>query len=70
MKNAILQICEKLRGYSNDKDYFEVIKANQNEDGDFVVVCRAVEVQAEPQGGGQKMKVTNRLHLPEAFVKA
>lgn len=50
MKNAILQICEKLRGYSNDKDYFEVIKANQNEDGDFVVVCRAVEVQAEPQG--------------------
>lgn len=36
MKNAILQICEKLRGYS--------------EDGDFVVVCRAVEVQAEPQG--------------------
>lgn len=50
MKNAILQICEKLRGYSNDKDYFEVIKANQNEDGDFVVVCRAVEVQAEPHG--------------------
>ena len=45
MKNAIFQICEKLRGYSNDKDYFEVIKANQNEDGDFVVVCRAVEVQ-------------------------
>jgi hypothetical protein len=50
MKNAILQICEKLRGYSNDRDYFEVIKANQNEDGDFVVVCRAVEAQAEPQG--------------------
>lgn len=50
MKNAILQICEKLRGYSNDKDYFEVIKANQNEDGDFVVICRAVEVQTEPQG--------------------
>lgn len=50
MKNAILQICEKLRGYSNDKDYFEVIKANQNDDGDFVVVCRAVEAQAEPQG--------------------
>lgn len=50
MKNAILQICEKLRGYSNDKDYFEVIKAYQNEDGDFVVVCRAVEAQTEPQG--------------------
>ena len=50
MKNAILKICEKLRGYSDEKDYFEVIKANQNEDGDFVVVCRAVEAQAEPQG--------------------
>lgn len=50
MKNAILQICEKLRGYSSDKDYFEVIKANQNENGDFVVVCRAVEAQAELQG--------------------
>ena len=50
MKNAIFQICERLRGYSNGKDYFEVIKANQNEDGDFVVVCRAVEVHEEPQG--------------------
>ena len=53
MKNAILQICEKLRGYSNDKNYFEVIRASQNEEGDFVVVCRAVEVQAEPQGGAK-----------------
>lgn len=53
MKNAILQICEKLHRYSNEEDYFEVIKVSQNEDGDFVVVCRAVEVQAEPQGGAK-----------------
>ena len=50
MKNAILKICEKLRGYSETEPYFEVSKAYQNEDGDFVVICRAVEVQAEPQG--------------------
>ena len=54
MKNAILKICEKLRGFSNEEDYFEVIKANQNEDGDFVVVCRAVEEQVEPQGAANE----------------
>ena len=54
MKNAIYEICQKLRGYSDDTEYFEVIKANRNEDGNIVVVCREVnpkaETQAEPQG--------------------
>lgn len=47
MKNAIYEICQRLRGYSDDTEYFEVIKANKNEDGDFVVVCRVVNPKAE-----------------------
>lgn len=43
MKNAILNICEKLRGYSDDTEYFEVLKVNQNEDGNYVVVVKVVE---------------------------
>ena len=54
MKNAIYKICEKLRGYSDDTEYFEVIKVNRNEDGDIVVVCHEVnptaEAKAESQG--------------------
>ena len=50
MKNAIYEICQRLRGYSNETDYFEVIRANKNEDGDFVVVCHVVTPKAELQG--------------------
>ena len=47
MKDAILKICEKLRGYSNETEYFEVVKVNQNENGDYSVVVHPVEPQTE-----------------------
>ena len=43
MKNAILRICEKLRGYSDDEPYFEVTEVKANEDGTFTVTCKVVE---------------------------
>lgn len=49
MKNAILKICEKLRGYSDTDPYFEVTEAKQNENGTFTVTCKAVD-PAEKQG--------------------
>ena len=47
MKNAILKICEKLRGYSGTEPYFEVTEAKQNENGTFTVTCKVVNPAAE-----------------------
>ena len=49
MKNAILKICEKLRGYSDYEPYFEVTEVKQNENGTFTVTCKVVD-SAEEQG--------------------
>ena len=49
MKNAILKICEKLRGYSNAEPYFEVTEVKQNENGTYTVNVQAVD-PAEEQG--------------------
>lgn len=49
MKNAILKICEKLRGYSNGDPYFEVTEVKQNENGTYTVTVQAVD-PAEEQG--------------------
>lgn len=42
MKNAILQICEKLRGYSSDTEYFDVVKAVKLENGNYEIEVREV----------------------------
>ena len=49
MKNAILTICQKLRGYSETEPYFEVTEAKQNENGTYTVIVQAVD-PAEEQG--------------------
>ena len=46
MKNTILQICEKLRGYSGDTEYFEVVKASKLENGNYEVIVREVNENA------------------------
>lgn len=53
MKNAIYEICQKLRGYTVDAEYFEVLKANRDENGDIVVVCREVDPAAETKTESQ-----------------
>ena len=53
MKNAILKICEKLRGYSETEPYFEVTEVKQNEKGTFTVTCKAVD-PAEKQGAANE----------------
>ena len=50
MKNAILKICEKLRGYSDNEPYFEVTEIKQNDNGTFTVTCKVVAPEAEEQG--------------------
>ena len=45
MKNAILKICEKLRGYSDTEPYFEVTETKQNENG--TVTLQVVDPAAE-----------------------
>lgn len=50
MKNAILKICEKLRGYSDNDPYFEVTEIKQNDNGTFTVTCKVVDPAAEEQG--------------------
>lgn len=47
MKNAILKICEKLRGYSDTEPYFEAVEIKQNENGTYTVICKVIEPAAE-----------------------
>lgn len=47
MKNVILQICEKLRGYSKTEPYFEVTEVKKNENGTYTVNVRAVDPAEE-----------------------
>lgn len=49
MKNPILKICEKLRGYSDTEPYFEVTEIKANENGTFTVTCKVV-VPATDEG--------------------
>ena len=53
MKNAILKICEKLRGYSETDPYFEVTEAKQNENGTYTVNVQVVD-PAEEQGAANE----------------
>lgn len=43
MKNAILKICEKLRGYSDTEPYFEVTEIKKNGDGTFTLSVKVVD---------------------------
>ena len=55
MKNAILKICEKLRGYSSDNEpYFEVTEIKQNENGTYTVTVQVVDPEAEEQGAANE----------------
>ena len=54
MKNAILKICEKLRGYSETEPYFEVTEIKQNDNGTFTVTCKVVDPEAEEQGAANE----------------
>ena len=47
MKNAILKICEKLRGYSDNDPYFEVTEIKQNDNGTYTVTVQVVDPAAE-----------------------
>lgn len=50
MKNAILKICEKLRGYSDTEPYFEVKEIYSTDDGTFTLKVEVVAPAAEEQG--------------------
>lgn len=47
MKNAILKICEKLRGFSDTEPYFEVTEIKQNENGTYTVTVEVANPAAE-----------------------
>lgn len=47
MKNVIYKICEKLRGYSSEEEYFEVLQVQRNDDNEYVVVVKVVNAKSE-----------------------
>ena len=47
MKNIIYNICEKLKGYSSDIEYFEVLKVESIKDNDYLIVARLVNKETE-----------------------
>jgi hypothetical protein len=56
MKNAILQICEKLRGHSDTEPYFEVTEIKKNGDGTFTLSVKVVD-PAEDEGAEHEVLV-------------
>ena len=47
MKNVIFNICGKLKGYSSDTEYFDVLKVEPIKDNDYLIVARLVNTEAE-----------------------
>ena len=43
MKNVIYNICEKLRGYSSEEEYFEVLQVQRNDNNEYVVVVKVID---------------------------
>lgn len=47
MKNVIYNICEKLRGYSSDTEYFEVLSVRPDKDNEYIIIAKLVNTEAE-----------------------
>ena len=47
MKNVIYNICDRLRGYSSDTEYFEVLSVRPDEDNEYIIIARLVNTEAE-----------------------
>ena len=53
MRNVIYQICDKLRGYSKDEDYFEVTSVTRNGKGLYTVEIAVIEKNSEDSEGAE-----------------
>lgn len=49
MKNVIYNICEKLRGYSSETEYFEVLQVQQNKQAEYLVVIKVVNTESKEE---------------------
>ncbi|MGP1416093.1 MAG: hypothetical protein ACTTJ6_09275 [Treponema sp.] len=47
MKNIIYTICEKLRGFSDDKEYFEILQITPKHNNEYVVIVKLVDTEAK-----------------------
>lgn len=47
MKNAIYNICEKLRGYSSEEEYFEVVAVEWLLGNSYSIKVRVVDAKTE-----------------------
>ena len=47
MKNVIYNICDRLRGYSSDTEYFEVLSVRPDKDNEYIIIARLVNTEAE-----------------------
>jgi hypothetical protein len=51
MKNIIYTICEKLRGFSDDKEYFEILQITPRQNNEYVVIVRLIDTEAKETKG-------------------
>lgn len=56
MKNVIYNICEKLRGYSSEDEYFEVLQVQRNDDNEYVVVVKVIEKKTKKEAADESNK--------------
>ena len=53
MKNVVYEICNKLRGYSTDKEYLEVLGVTCTGKGLYTVEVAVIEPQTENDEGAK-----------------
>lgn len=53
MKNIIYNICEKLRGYSSETEYFEVLQVQRNDDNEYVVVVKVIDTELKEEAADE-----------------
>lgn len=53
MKNVIYKICEKLKGYSEEDEYFEVLQVEKNNQGQYRIVVQIVDTKSEKEAGDE-----------------
>ena len=67
MRDVIYKICDRLRGYSSESEYFEVLSVHSNNDGSYTVVVKPAERREEAEAERAKIEAyLAEKHLQEA----
>ncbi len=53
MKNVIYNICERLRGYSNEEEYLEVSQVKKINEDEYLVIIRIASEEPKEEAADE-----------------